>query len=140
LKSKPNPPILQTPMSIFDLDYLVVGIYSFVADNISFRSNDVNDEMLMLTCGPLPFDEWYADHDTVSTSNTSLVKLTNWSHSYSRRRFRTRLTSAFHHWRRYYGRKCCQQQSYRYRLYSTLHPWGSWHSYVSACKTCSNRW
>jgi hypothetical protein len=63
--------------------------------------------MLMLTCGPLPFDEWYADHDTVATSNTSLVKLTNWSHSYSRRRFRRRkgedhmLTSTFHHWRRY---------------------------------------
>ena len=34
-----------------------VGIYSFVADNIFFLSNDVNDEMLMLTCGPLPFDE-----------------------------------------------------------------------------------
>jgi hypothetical protein len=45
----------------------------FVADNIFFLSNDVNDEILMLTCGPLPFDEWYADHDTVSTSNTSLV-------------------------------------------------------------------
>jgi hypothetical protein len=28
-----------------------------VADNIFFLSNDVNDEMLMLTCGPLPFDE-----------------------------------------------------------------------------------
>jgi hypothetical protein len=23
--------------------------------------------MLLLTCGLLPFDEWYADHDTVST-------------------------------------------------------------------------
>jgi hypothetical protein len=32
-----------------------VGIYSFVADNIFFLSNDVNDEMLLLTCGPLPF-------------------------------------------------------------------------------------
>jgi hypothetical protein len=32
------------------------GIDSFVADNIFFLSNDVNDEMLLLTCGPLPFD------------------------------------------------------------------------------------
>jgi hypothetical protein len=31
-----------------------VGINSVVADNIFFLSNDVNDEMLMLTCGSLP--------------------------------------------------------------------------------------
>jgi hypothetical protein len=34
-----------------------VSIDSFVADNIFFLSNDVNDEMLLLTCGLLPFDE-----------------------------------------------------------------------------------